>query len=358
MIKTLRITSIIAAIVAVVLLLLPAVYGVRTDPKIDELLKAPSAAEKFSATRGQAASRDENQSSPLIKQAMDFALYLNPPPPPTPEPPPTPMAVQETKPIVVTPKFELVGVSYYANRPELSYALINEPGKGFSWVKQGSNVEHLIIEEINDGSIIIRDGQKKSEMKVPVQETWRNLLKKPSPETSPTSGVLGIAQPAKPPEVRPGTSAGPLSRNPVRTISDPRSRRTGSIRPGETPQPATAPVAGRNVEPRTIANPPVQATPAVGKEPAKSPVTPAQTPQPAPTASPEPESPENASAPPPPLPTEKDIIHTRLMEEVRASRMTEAEARQIEKAATTLEQLEQIQAQRAEKARADANKPK
>ncbi len=62
MIKTLRITSIIAAIVATVLLVLPAVYGVRSDPKIEEFLKSPGAVDKFTAAKGQGPAREKAKS--------------------------------------------------------------------------------------------------------------------------------------------------------------------------------------------------------------------------------------------------------------------------------------------------------
>ena len=84
MIKTLRITSIIAAIVAAGLLVLPAVYGVRSNPKIEELLKSPGVVEKFTSAKGQQASKDQSQNSPLVKAAVELTQIINPPPPPKP----------------------------------------------------------------------------------------------------------------------------------------------------------------------------------------------------------------------------------------------------------------------------------
>jgi hypothetical protein len=369
MIKTLRITTIVAAIAAVVLLILPVVYGVRTDPKVEETLKAQTAVEKFSAARGQNPQRDESKTSPLVKQATDFGTYLNPPPPPQVEAAPSPTEIVESRPVVVTPKFDLVGVSYYRLRPEQSYALINEPGKGFTWVKQGSNVEHLVISEVKEDSIIIKDGQKSSEMKVPVQESWRNLLKKPTSDAQPAATATAIAQPVQPSISQPGVvqpGTNPASRYPTR------ARRGATARPGTDSQPAAQPAPATNpaspapqINPRTntiaptppqtnlrgaIQNPATQAK----KE---APVQPAQTELQPPSPTPEPESTDNTAMGPPPLPTEKDIIHARLMEEVRTSKITEQEAKQLEAAATTLEQLEQMEAQRPQKG-ADANKPK
>ena len=71
MIKTLRITSIIAAIAATVLLVLPAVYGVRSDPKIEEFIKSPGAVDKFTAAKGQGSAKKDTE-SPLVKEAVGF----------------------------------------------------------------------------------------------------------------------------------------------------------------------------------------------------------------------------------------------------------------------------------------------
>jgi hypothetical protein len=49
----------------------------------------------------------------------------------------------------------------------LSAALIDEPGKGFHWVKQSSQVGHLVIDKIKDGAVVIRDGTSTYELAVP-----------------------------------------------------------------------------------------------------------------------------------------------------------------------------------------------
>jgi hypothetical protein len=41
----------------------------------------------------------------------------------------------------------------------LSLALIDEPGKGLHWVRQSSKVGHLLIEQIKDGLIVVKDGK-------------------------------------------------------------------------------------------------------------------------------------------------------------------------------------------------------
>jgi hypothetical protein len=190
MIKTLRITTIIAAFLAVGLLAFPVVYGYRGDEEIEKFLKSPGAIEKFNKAKG-AKVRTGNQVSPLVKQAMLFALIINPPPrPPAPtRPKVTPVArkvVPIPKPTINTVKFKLIGTSYYASRPELSLAYIDEPGKGLHWVRQGSNVAHLLIEEVKDGSIVVNDSEKTVTL-VAERTPKKSLIKGETTSTSTTT---------------------------------------------------------------------------------------------------------------------------------------------------------------------------
>jgi len=112
---------------------------------------------------------------------MAFGLYLNPPriSKPAPKPKPTTVARRE----VVTPdppqstaKFTLIGTSYYQSRPELSLAYIDEPGKGLHWVRQGTKVGHMLIEQVKDGSVVVND-REKSVTLVAVRTPKKSLLK-------------------------------------------------------------------------------------------------------------------------------------------------------------------------------------
>jgi hypothetical protein len=63
--------------------------------------------------------------SALVRQAETFALYLNPPEPPKSEETPAPKRIsKQTIPAAiaakVTPKFRLIGTSYYCSRPDRS----------------------------------------------------------------------------------------------------------------------------------------------------------------------------------------------------------------------------------------------
>lgn len=48
MIKTLRITGFIVAVLAAILLTFPAFFGVRNNEQMEQLLKSPGAVEEFS----------------------------------------------------------------------------------------------------------------------------------------------------------------------------------------------------------------------------------------------------------------------------------------------------------------------
>ena len=86
MIKTLRITSYLAVVLAVVFFAFPAVFGVRGDKQVEQFLNSAGAIEEFRAARGDKIEGKRNETSPLVKQAEAFALYLNPPPKPKPKP--------------------------------------------------------------------------------------------------------------------------------------------------------------------------------------------------------------------------------------------------------------------------------
>jgi hypothetical protein len=206
MTKTLRITSIIAAAVAVAIFVFPAVFGGRIDPEVRKFLDTPGIVEKFKEARGAQNTEAQNQVPPLVTQAQAFALYLNPPPPP--EPTPTPAAViqaEAPRPKVVTPKFKLIGTSFYAQHPEMSLALIDEPGKGLRWVRQASQIEHLVIDKVENGKIIIRDGQRTEEL-VAERPPVKSLVKSKTPlageqppapvETAPVPETSETAEPS------------------------------------------------------------------------------------------------------------------------------------------------------------------
>ena len=182
MIKVLRITGIISVVLAAVFLFFSVFLGVRKDKQAEGFLKTAGAIEEFTQAKGKQL-RKEDQISPLVKQAEAFALYLNPPAKPKPtRRSASRRAGDVPRPQSVSPKFKLIGTSFYASHPDLSLALIDEPGKGLRWVRQSSEVGHLVIEQIKDGSVVIRDGQKTNEL-VPERPEKASLVKETSIDT-------------------------------------------------------------------------------------------------------------------------------------------------------------------------------
>jgi hypothetical protein len=193
MIKTLRITSIIAVVLAVVFFVFPAVFGFRGDKQIEQFLNSAGVIEGFREAKGDKVEDSRREISPLVKQAEAFALYLNPPPKPKPEPSVSD-GKSEPRPVgPVTAKFKLVGTSRYALHPELSLALIDEPGKDLHWVRQFSKVGHLIIEQVKDGLVVVRDGKSTFEL-VAERPEKGSLLKANSSSGGRITG-------SKPPEI-------------------------------------------------------------------------------------------------------------------------------------------------------------
>ena len=189
MVKTLRITTITAALLAAGFLIFPAVLEARGDKAIEEFLKSPGAIEKFQRARGDHQAEGEGQISPLVKQARAFALYLNPPAPKRPartasRPRPTP------RPKVTSAKFKLLGTSFYALHPDLSLALIDEVGKGIRWVRRSGRVGHLVIDQIKDGLVVVKDGGRTFEVAVVERPKKVNLIKSPTLDKTDAKAAL------------------------------------------------------------------------------------------------------------------------------------------------------------------------
>ena len=166
MIKTLRIASVVAAILAVIFLVLAVVFGVRSDERIEGFLNSPSVIEQFNTAIGNQAKTSESRSSPLVQQATAFALYLNPKPE-------EPSEFRDTGGVMplslpTSPKFTVVAISYYEVQPELSLALIDEPGKGLHWVRQSSKVGHLVIEQVRNSLVVVKGD--KGTFELPVEQ--------------------------------------------------------------------------------------------------------------------------------------------------------------------------------------------
>ena len=191
MVKTLRITTITAALLAAGFLIFPAVLEARGDKAIEEFLKSPGAIEKFQRARGDEA-EGEGQISPLVKQARAFALYLNAPAPK--RPPRTATRPSKARPAprpkVTSAKFKLLGTSFYALHPDLSLALIDEVGKGIRWVRRSGQVGHLVIDQIKDGLVVVKDGRRTFEVAVVERPKKVNLIKSPTLDGTDAKAAL------------------------------------------------------------------------------------------------------------------------------------------------------------------------
>ncbi len=164
MIKTLRITSVVAAIAAGVLIyyfVIPVVVGADGDDRVDEILDSPTVVEKFEQTEGAESKASTGPASPLVQQANAFASYLSPPKP-RPTRNYTRGSTTTTKRPVgpTTPKFKVFATTYFEGNPELSQALIDEPGKGKHWVRQSSMVGHLLIEQVKPGVVVVKSSEE------------------------------------------------------------------------------------------------------------------------------------------------------------------------------------------------------
>jgi hypothetical protein len=178
MLKTLKITGIIAAALAVVFLVFSAVFGARGNDDIENFLDSPGAVENFKKAYGNKQKKDQDQTSPLVKQAQKFALFLDPPVAPrrTTSVRTTGTPSVPARPKTVSAKFKLIGTSFYPTNPEMSLALIDEPGKGFRWVRQSGKVGHLIIQQIKDGLVVVKDDQRTFEM-TPQRQPKKSLIR-------------------------------------------------------------------------------------------------------------------------------------------------------------------------------------
>lgn len=169
MIKTLRITSALAAIAAGILIyyfVIPMVVGADGDERVDEILDSPTVVEKFKETEGGKTKNSGGSISPLVQQANAFAGYLEPP-----KPPPTRHfsggSKTTTRPLgPTTPKFKVFATTYFEGNPQLSQALIDEPGKGRYWVRQSSMVGHLLIEQVKDGVVVVKSSEDTYELEI------------------------------------------------------------------------------------------------------------------------------------------------------------------------------------------------
>jgi hypothetical protein len=175
--------------------------GNRPDERIEQLLASPSALERWTREReGRQAEQADEAKSPLVVQAEIFAAYLNPPAPPkrpvaTPVPARPRPAVVAAPPAVVAPPLRLLGISYHCTDPAESRALVWESTGGHRWVRPGTQVGHIVIAQINPGSILCREGGATREVAMESESAPTVPLRNvPPPPAGGSAGRTAVAK--------------------------------------------------------------------------------------------------------------------------------------------------------------------
>jgi hypothetical protein len=202
-------------LVAGTAMLLAAIWGSRPNSAFAQFLASPSPCERrFQQPQSNLSEEAKETQVPLIKAAKAFSLYLNPPAKPTPAPRPgaatdahasveTKMAAAtpEVRPAVSSPQFQLQGISYHRSKPEMSMALVWQPDTGRRWVRQGTQLGHLVIEQISSDAIVYRDGQLTHELALKLDATSMAVAQQDKGKVSPARP--GERPPSAPPATTP-----------------------------------------------------------------------------------------------------------------------------------------------------------
>jgi hypothetical protein len=202
MVRTLRITSIVVAVLGVGLFVF---FGFRSDPEIERFLKAPSVIDKFKQEQGERATKRGGRESGLVREAGLLANYLNPPAAPVQrkveqraEVPQAPTIRPEA-----TPKFTVLATVFNESDPEQSVAWIDAPGKGRFWIRQSAEINHLTIEQIRDGVVVAKGskGTFELEVKLPPQKSYILGSEPGSSESEPADSSASPASVVAPPQL-------------------------------------------------------------------------------------------------------------------------------------------------------------
>jgi hypothetical protein len=137
--------------------------------------------------------KEVNMIFPLVEKATEFSQYLNPPKPPeavavsTPKTQPQPVYISQN----ITAIFRLLSTSYYISSPEKSLALISEPGTGEHWVKNGDHIGNFVLEKVENGSIVYREGSQLHEMNISIPQPAQ-LAQTKTESPNVTGQIIGI----------------------------------------------------------------------------------------------------------------------------------------------------------------------
>jgi hypothetical protein len=198
MVNTLRITS-VAAVLLAVLILVSVLgprqlvhFGIKSDARVDRILQEPNVADRLKANPASRNTAGADQAPPLVKQSEIFAKILNPPAPPGPVKSDN---TGKRGPLVPLPqtssaKFTLIGLSYAPGCPGDSFAYIRLADNTFQWVRKGDEIGHMTIREIRRSSIVCWDGGRESEMMITAPPETASVLEAAA-GTSPAGQTPG-----------------------------------------------------------------------------------------------------------------------------------------------------------------------
>ena len=166
MITTLKITTVLAAVICVCMVGFVGAFGLKGDPAAEKLLDEPSFVDQLKKVIT-VAKADSDEMSPLVREAQLFAKRINPPAPVIRKPPPprpggkAPVVKKTAAPPPPPPrpsaKFEVIATCTYEDDPDKSMALLKLPAKGLKWVRVNEYVEHLVVADVTDGSVVMSD---------------------------------------------------------------------------------------------------------------------------------------------------------------------------------------------------------
>ncbi|MFC1765534.1 hypothetical protein ACFL6U_26110 [Planctomycetota bacterium] len=193
MVTTLRMTSVLAFLLAVGLSAFGLVHGIEPNPAVGALLDQPAVVDQFKAEEGQRNTVKKDQISPLVAQAKRFKDYLDPLlPAQQAKRPPGQSGTRKPPVPTFQPKFQVLSTSYHPTNPLLSRALIDEPGAGTRWVRIDDQIGPHNVVAIKDGALVMNDGQE-----VPVPVVFRpSLVVQEGPEAAAAASIPHPPKPA------------------------------------------------------------------------------------------------------------------------------------------------------------------
>ncbi|OQY04288.1 MAG: hypothetical protein B6I25_07210 [Planctomycetales bacterium 4572_13] len=252
MLKTLRVTSLVAVILAAVGVIAIVVLGLKGDSQIKDFLAKQGVVDQLRGKSGQEGTQ-EDKSSPLVALARAVALRFDPPPPPKPvatgKPPAQTARAKPRRPVIPQPKvqtstkFDLLATVVYETAPEKSLALLKTTANKQEWFRQGEKAGYLEIDEIRDGSVVFtQGGTKPQEIFVPAKPQMKSLLKDDRPvSTTGSSSITGRLPDADAASAHKAVTSETTDSGKVRIArprpdSAARSQRVRSIPPPPSPQ--------------------------------------------------------------------------------------------------------------------------